>query len=120
MWFQVCNIALGIWLLVAPAVLPTTPEAATIERIAGPVVIFFAVLALRDVTRPFRAVNVLAGMFLAIAPWVIVHNTGVQLLNTELVAWAVIVCALVRGPVHRETGSGWWAVVNPRAEAAVE
>lgn len=112
MWFQVGNVALGIWLLVAPALLPSTSQGAGVDRIAGPLVIWLGVLALRDATRPFRALNVLSGLFLTIAPW-LVPNTGALTLNSVLVGWAVIVLSVPRGRRRQRTGGGWWAVVQP-------
>lgn len=112
MWFQIVNIALGVWLLVAPGVLPSTAPGATVARIAGPLAIWLGVLALRDVTRPVRALNVLNGMFLAIAPW-LVPNTGALILTSVLVGWAVIVLSIPRGAVRQETGGGWWTIAHP-------
>jgi uncharacterized membrane protein len=111
-WLQVIAIALGIWLMVSPAVLPSTAPGAVVARIGGPLAIWVGVLALRGVTRPFRALNVLTGMFLAITPWV-VSNTGPLILSTVLVGWALIVIALPRGGVRERTGGGWWAAIQP-------
>ena len=112
MWFQIGNIALGIWLLVAPGVLPSTERGATIDRIAGPIVIWIGVLAVRTVTRPVRAVNVLNGMFLAIAPW-LVPNTEPLILTSVLVGWAIIVLSILRGALRQRTGGGWWTIMHP-------
>ncbi|HEY7343703.1 MAG TPA: hypothetical protein VH591_22730 [Ktedonobacterales bacterium] len=112
MWFQIVSIALGIWLLVAPGVLPSTEPGAAIARIAGPLAILIGVLAVRSVTRPVRALNVLNGMFLAIVPW-LVPNTGALLLTGVLVGWAIIVLSIPRGAVRQETGGGWWTIVHP-------
>jgi uncharacterized membrane protein len=111
-WLQIIAIALGVWLLVSPAVLPSTGPGAAVARIGGPLAIWVGVLALRGVTRPFRALNVLTGMFLAITPWV-VSNTSPLILSTVLVGWALIIIALPRGAVRQRTGGGWWAAVQP-------
>jgi hypothetical protein len=112
MWFQIGNIVLGIWLMIAPAMLPATGPGAAVDRIAGPVVIWLGILALRDVSRPLRAPNVVSGMFLAIAPW-LVPNTGLLILSSVLVGWAVIVLSIPRGPLRQRAGGGWWTVIHP-------
>jgi len=112
MWFQIGNIVLGIWLLVAPGVLPSTAPGAALARIAGPIAIWFGVLALRSVTRPVRALNVLNGMFLVIAPW-LMPNTGALILTSVLVGWAFIVLSIPRGALRQRTGGGWWTVFHP-------
>lgn len=111
-WLQIVASALGIWLMVSPAVLPSTPQGAGVARIGGPLAIWVGVLALRGVTRPFRALNVATGMFLAITPWV-VSNTGPLILSTVLVGWALIVISLPRGAVRERTGGGWWTAIQP-------
>ena len=112
MWARVITIALGVWLMFAPAALPSTSFTGDCERIAGPVAIFIGVLSLRTVTRPLRAINVLTGMFLLIAPWVGVV-TGAQQLNVELVGWALIVLSFPRGSVSQRVGGGWSAILRP-------
>ncbi|SRR5579875_1998141 len=109
MWARVITIALGIWLMVAPVVLSSTSVTGVCERTAGPVAIFVGVLSLRAVTRPLRAINVLTGMFLLIAPWV-GSITGAQQVNVELVGWALIVLSFPRGPLGQRMGGGWSAI----------
>ena len=98
--------------MVSPAVLPSTPQGAGVVRIGGPLAIWVGVLALRGVTRPFRAFNVVTGMFLAITPWV-VSNTGPLTLSSVLVGWALIVISMPRGAVRERTGGGWWTAIQP-------
>lgn len=112
MWFQIGNIALGVWLLVAPGVLPSTEPGAVIARIAGPIAIWLGVLAARTVTRTVRALNVLNGMFLAIAPW-LVPNSEALLQASVLAGWAIIVLSIPRGALRQRTGGGWWTVFHP-------
>jgi hypothetical protein len=112
MWFQLGNVALGIWLLLAPAGLPSTELGANVDRIAGPLIIWIGVLALRDVTRPFRVLNVLPGLFLIIAPW-LVPNTSALLAASILTGCATIALSIPGGRVRQRTGGGWRAVIQP-------
>ena len=111
-WLQIVAIVLGVWLMVSPSVLPSTGPGAGVARIGGPLAVWVGVLALRGVTRPFRALNVVTGMFLAITPWV-VSNTGPLILSSVLVGWALIVISLPRGAVRERTGGGWWSAIQP-------
>lgn len=112
MKFQIGAIVLGLWLLLSPALLPATTAGAAVDRIAGPVIIFVGVLALRSVTRPFRLLHMLSGLFLIIATW-LVPNTGALTLSSALVGVAVIGLALIEGERQQRTDGGWWAVVRP-------
>ena len=116
MWQRLLTIALGLWLMVAPDVLPANSASSVIDRIAGPVAIFVGVLALRAVTRPIRVLNVLTGMFLLILPWV-ATAPGAMLWNAELCGWLLIVLALPQGAVRQRVGGGWLAVARPEIGA---
>jgi hypothetical protein len=111
-WFQVCAIALGVWLMISPALLPATSAGASVDRIAGPVVIWVGVLALRSVTRSFRVIHLLSGLFLTIAPW-LVTNTMPLRWSSVAVGWALIVLAILRGVRRQRIGDGWWAALKP-------
>jgi len=112
MLLRLLTIALGIWLMVSPDVLPSTQEVAILARIAGPVAIFIGVLALRSVTRPFRVFNILTGMFLLIVPW-LVPATGAMLWSTELSGWLLIILTLPQGGRKQLVGGGWLALLRP-------
>lgn len=109
---RLLTIALGVWLMVSPDVLASTPEIAILARLAGPVAIFVGVLSLRSVTRPFRGFNILTGMFLLIVPW-LVHASTAMLWNTEVAGWALIVLSLPQGRRSQRVGGGWLALLRP-------
>ncbi|MGH7966442.1 MAG: SPW repeat domain-containing protein, partial [Candidatus Binatia bacterium] len=50
MWAQLTNILLGVWLMVAPAVFGYVGTASTNDRIVGPLVASFAMIALSEAT----------------------------------------------------------------------
>lgn len=113
MWLRICSIILGIWLLVSPALLSASPDVAALDRIAGPVAIVVAVLALRDVTRAARVANMLIGIFLLIAVPAARDVTTVDYVNASVVGWLLIIFALPRGTRHTRVDGGWWAILWP-------
>lgn len=112
MWFQLCAIIVGLWLIVSPAILPATSAGASVDRIIGPFVVWVGVLGLRSVTRSFRALHLISALFLTIAPW-LVTNTVPLRWSSVLVGWALVVLALARGRVSQRVGDGWWAALAP-------
>jgi hypothetical protein len=76
------------------------------------------VLALRSVTRPVRALNVLVGMALTIAPW-LVPNSGPLILASVLAGWAIILLSIPRGVKRSRSGGGWWTIFRPNLIAHV-
>ncbi|MGE3512359.1 MAG: vitamin K epoxide reductase family protein, partial [Vicinamibacterales bacterium] len=67
--------AIGAWLMAAPAVLGTTGTAAANGQVAGALVVTWAVIAFGEIIRPVRLLNVLLGLWIAVAPWVLTGDT---------------------------------------------
>ena len=111
---QTFAFALGVWLLLAPGVLNYGDPASSVERIVGPLVIVAAALAVREVTRPIRFVNVLAGFALLIAPWAFAYNSVPAIAVSVLVGMALLGLALVRGRVAHHYAGGWSALWSRR------
>ncbi len=109
MWAQVVNAGLGLWLLVAPAVLDYGLPAETNDRIIGPVIATFAVVAWWEATRPVRWWNLPLGGWLLVAPWILGYGT-ISTLNSLAVGGLVIGFASVRGTVEGRYGGGWSAL----------
>lgn len=116
MWPQIINTLLGIWLMAAPAVLGVSDTAETNDRIIGPLIASFAMVAIWQVTRPLRWVNVPLGAWLILAPWVLGYGTT-STLNSTLVGVAVIALSLVRGKLTHQYGGGWRAIFRRNAQA---
>lgn len=113
MWLRIYSIVLGVWLLVSPAILGSSPAVAVVERIAGPVAIAVAVLAVRDVTRAARMANIITGLFLLIAVPTARGVSTLDFVNALVVGWLLIVFAIPRGVIHRHVDGGWWAILQP-------
>lgn len=107
---QVVALILGIWLLLAPGVFDYGGSASSVERIVGSVVIVVAALAIRDVTRPVRFVNVFTGLALLIAPWVFAYDLTPAIAVSALTGIALLGLALVRGRVSHHYAGGWSAL----------
>jgi hypothetical protein len=100
------SIGIGVWLLFAPAVLGGSGMAANSDRLVGALIVTVAAISTAEVVRAFRFLNLLAALWLAVAPWIV---TG----GTTAMTWNGIACAIVlfaltipRGQV-RETYGRW-------------
>jgi hypothetical protein len=110
MWPRLINTVLGIWLMAAPAVLGYEgTRAADHDRIVGPVLATFACVAIWEATRPLRWVNLLLGIWLVAAPWLIGSPTTATL-NGVVVGIVVAALSLVRGRTTHSFGGGWTAL----------
>ena len=106
MWAQLLNTALGIWLMAAPDVLGFDGIAATHHHILGPLVASSAFVAVWEVLRPVRWVNVPFGLWLLLAPWAF-DFTPDAALNSIVVGLLLMTFARIGDGVAQKYGGGW-------------
>ena len=70
-WNLLVSTALGIWLMCAPFAFGSTGTAAHSDHLVGALIVTAAVIALADVGRAVRFINVLFGVLIIVAPWVL-------------------------------------------------
>ena len=112
MWAQVTNAALGIWLMIAPAILTYGDPAQNNDRIFGPVIATFAIISWWEATRNVRWANFLPGAWLLLAPWVLGYDATAPVVNSMIVGVLVIGLSLVRGTVEQRYGGGWRSLLK--------
>ena len=103
---QLVNTMLGIWLMAAPAVLGYAGPADTNDRIIGPLIATFALVAAWGVLRPLRWVNLPLGLWLVAARLIL----GFELtpaINSVATGAAVIALSCIRGRINHPYGGGW-------------
>lgn len=110
MWAGLLCVAIGVWLMVAPAVLRSGGLAATNDRIVGPIVASVAFVALWDVVRPLRWLNVAPALWLLVAPWILGYQDTVSTANSVGAGLVALASVVVRGPSRGRFGGGWTAV----------
>jgi len=110
MWARLLSAALGVWLMAAPAVLGYRGTAAeTSDRIVGPIVVSFAVIALWEVSRAVRWVNLLMALWLLSAPAVL-GMAPVPLANSVVVGLVLVLLTLVPERKKERFAGGWRAL----------
>ncbi len=110
MWAHVFTAALGIWLMVAPAVLDDGRPVELNDRIIGPLVAAFAIIACWQVMRGLRWINVLLGVWLLAAPWVLGYEGATPKIQSMLAGALIAALSLVRGEADKRFGGGWRAL----------
>ena len=106
MWARLLNTALGLWLMAAPAVLGYGDPAQINDRIAGPLAVACAVVAIWEATRPLRRGNLAIGFWLLLAPWILGYGAAVPTVNSLVVGALLLALALVKGRVENRFGGG--------------
>lgn len=104
-WNLLLAAGLGVWLMFTPAVLGSSGAAAHSDHLFGALIVTTAVLALADVGRTIRLLNVLFGAWVIAAPWILGGATPASRWGDAIVATLVILFSLPRGPVHERYGT---------------
>lgn len=105
-WARWACVALGVWLLAAPAVLGYDGLASAIHRLVGPVAAGFAFVAVWGHLRALRWATLPLGVVLLLVPWPLGFGTAATF-NGLVVGLAFVTLALARGPVGERYGGGW-------------
>lgn len=108
------NIALGVWLMAAPDVFEYGDPARTNDQVVGPLVVSVAIMAIREVLRPLRWVNLVLRHWLVVAPMPLDHPIRVAI-QSVVIGLAVATLSFVRGVVKERMGGGWSALWKSNA-----
>jgi len=104
-WNLALSAALGVWLMFAPAVFGTQGRAADSDHIVGAVILTVSVIAMAEVVRAGRFINLLLGAWLIAAPWLLSGASAVAKWNGMMSGAVLMLLSLPRGPVRERYGS---------------
>ena len=111
MWKRIVNILIGLWLVVAPAILRIDREAAVVLYIIGPLVTSVAIISMIESVQNFRYVNIVFAICLMFSLLFLEADRGLVISNL-ICGFAITGCALVRGKVKKRFGGGWRSLLN--------
>ena len=111
-WTLLTSALLGIWLMFSRVSVGTSGPLADSDHLVGALVITVAVIAMAEVARPLRFINVLFGLWLTIAPWWLDGAELAAALSTTAVGLMLIGLSLPRGRRSGEHYGEWdrWIV----------
>ena len=104
-WNLLLSVGLGVWLMLTPSVLGSAGAAAHSDHLVGALIVTTAVIALADVGRAMRFLNILFAAWVIAAPWILGGATPTSRWSDAIVAALVILLSLPRGPVGERYGS---------------
>ena len=96
-WTLVLSAGLGVTLMFTRVLFDTVPPMADSDHFTGAMILTFAIMAMAEVGRSLRFVNVAAGLWLIIAPWVIGGGDALATGASVVIGLAVIALSLPRG-----------------------
>lgn len=106
-WNLWLTVAIGAWLMFAPAAfgIGIDQPAADSDHLVGALVIVFAVIALAEVGRPGRFLNVPLGLWLMTAPWFLAGATPISRWNGAFMGLAIVLLTLPLGRLRDHYGT---------------
>lgn len=110
MWAQIINAIIGIWLMIAPAVLHYNASGTDSCHIVGPVIAAFAIVAWWEATRGVRKFNIPLGLWFLVSPWILGYQEILPIINDMVCGALVIIFAMFKGKVEGNYGGGWQSI----------
>lgn len=103
-WTLVASILLGFAIVLSPAVFGITGTMADVNHVGGALVITIAALAMGEVLRLVRYTNVLVGLAIAVAPWIVAGASSLGASAGTILGLSVAALAFPRGPINERYG----------------
>lgn len=119
-WSLWLTTAVGIWLMFAPAAfgIGIQKSAADSDHLVGALIIVVSIIALAEVARPARFLNIPLGIWLLVAPWFLSGATLASRWNSALMGLAVILLSVPLGRLRDRYGKYDHVVIwSPRKAA---
>lgn len=105
-WTLMGSVGIGLWVMASPALFGNTGSGANSDYVTGALVITVAAIATAEVIRAARLLNLLAAVWLVIAPFAITGITTAGRWNDLAAGLVLVLLTLPRGPI-RERYAGW-------------
>lgn len=111
-WMLVASAMLGIWLMFSRLIFATEPPMADSDHLIGALIVTVAVIAMAEVARPLRFINVAFGLWLIGAPWFLAGAGALATMGSLVIGLLLIALSLPRGVRSKEHYGGWdrWIV----------
>lgn len=106
-WTLGVSAAIGLFLMLSRGIFGNEMPLAGSDHLVGALVLTTAVIAWAEVARPLRFLNVLFGLWLLLAPWVLGGGTVTGSLIGVLAGLSLIVLSLPRGRRSAEHYGSW-------------
>lgn len=105
-WGLVVVSVAGVWLMCTRLIYGTEGAMADSDHLMGALLITVSVLAMAEVARPLRFLNIPIGLWLIVAPWVLSGASTAAAIGSVVAGVLVVALSLPRGPV-RYRYAGW-------------
>lgn len=106
-WTLVGSAAVGLWLMFSRLAFGTEPPMADSDHLVGALIVTVAVMAMAEVARPLRFINVAFGLWLIASPWLLIGAAPLASGASVITGILLIGLSLPRGPRSKEHYGSW-------------
>jgi len=96
----------GVWLMCTRLIHGASGAMANSDHLMGSLLITVSVLAMAEVARPLRFLNLPIGLWLLVAPWLLSGTTTAGAVGSLVAGGLVIILSVPLGPI-RHSYAGW-------------
>lgn len=104
-WNLVLSTVAGLWLMFAPDALGFADSLADSDHVVGALIVTFSVIAMAEVARYVRFVNIAAGAWLIAAPFILEGGNATAMWNDVIMGIVVIALSIKNGKIREHYGS---------------
>ncbi|GBE15497.1 vitamin K epoxide reductase family protein [bacterium BMS3Abin14] len=104
-WTLLLSVAFGLWLMLSPVILGTMGRAAADNNIFGALIVTVAVIAMAEVFRAGRFLNVLFSAWIIASPWLLAGAGAGTRVNNAIVGVLLILLCIPRGTIKEQYGT---------------
>ena len=104
-WTLLASIVIGILLMSTRLLFGTSGAAADSDHVVGSLVVTVSVMALGEVVRPLRFINIAFGAWVIAAPWIVGGYSGIAAAASVLFGALLIWLAFPRGAINSHYGA---------------
>lgn len=104
-WTLTLSALLGIVLMATPALFGVEKPASIVYHLGGSLVVVIAVIAMGEVIRASRYLNILLGLGIAVLPWLLPGAGASSRVLGLILGLGISLLALPKGPVRENYGS---------------
>ncbi|GAA0564225.1 hypothetical protein GCM10009415_53220 [Chitinophaga japonensis] len=104
-WNLLLSAAFGIWLMFSPYALGFQGTLADSDHLVGALVVTFSVIAMAEVVRYIRFLNILLGAWLVVAPFVLQGGKPGTMWNDIVIGLIIITLNIRKGKIKEKYGT---------------
>jgi hypothetical protein len=104
-WNLLLMVFIGVWLMFTPHFLGYESSMADSDHLVGALVVTFSVIAMGEIVRAVRFINILFGLWIALAPFLLTGATRAAIINSLVCGLLLIVLSFRKGKIDNNYGS---------------